>query len=166
MSRKRCRRRKVVAMPPPGLRAMLTKEQLLRLSLAHVVNLDAIARGDAEPSILWDVIGGTLMWWKVAQQLRIGQDEMAAQLDLATRLVERYGATGKVLFTGLDYQLAKRGVEVMDQLALQVDRNTADAAALWSITESDRMEAAVITHQAAARAADPGNVRIDAGPAA
>jgi hypothetical protein len=33
-----------------------------------------------------------------------------------------------------------------------VDRNTADAAALWSITESDRMEAAVIAHQAAARA--------------
>lgn len=153
MSRKRCKRRKVEALPPPGLRPKLTRDVLQHLGLAHVVNLDAIARGDAEPSILWDILGSTLMWWEAARQMKCGQDEMAGQLDLATRLVERYGATGRVLFTGLDYQLAKRGVAVMDALAEQVDQHTAEAARLWSIRESDRMAEAVTAHQAAARLA-------------
>lgn len=72
-----------------------------------------------------------LTWSKVAELLRVGEPEMRTQLELASTLVERFGRTGRVLFTGEEYQL-KDGVGVMDQLAELVDRPTAVIAAEWS----------------------------------
>lgn len=57
---------------------------------------------------------------------------MLRQLELGTRLAERYRATGRVGLTGPDYQLAKDGAHVMDELAAVVDRHTAIIAADWS----------------------------------
>lgn len=56
---------------------------------------------------------------------------MNAQLHLATELVERYGRTGHIVFTGPGYQLAKLGTEQMDALARLIDRPTACIAADW-----------------------------------
>lgn len=137
--RKRTRRRVVVPLPPPGLRPRLASEQVLDLGLVHWQNLDALARGQGDEALLWQVVGGVFTWSKVADELaarnpdyRPAVDEMRAQLGLVTRLVERYGRTGRVLLTGVDYQLAKRGAEAMDELARAVDRRTAVAAAEWS----------------------------------
>jgi hypothetical protein len=129
--RKHCRRHPQPSIPR-WLRPRLHSAQLRDLELVHLVNLDAIARGDADEQTLWQVVGGVFTWSRVADLLRLGVDDMRAQLELATRLVERYGATGRILFTGPEYQLAKRGVEVMDELARRVDRPTAVAAAEWS----------------------------------
>lgn len=132
MTRKRTARRRVTPLPPRGLRPRLTRDQLLDLGLAHVVNLDVIARGEAGEPLLWDYAGAVLTWSRVAILLDRGVPEMTEQLRLSARLIERYGRTGRVLFDGTDYQLAKDGIDVMDQLAAIVDRPTAIAAANWS----------------------------------
>jgi hypothetical protein len=118
-------------MPPRGLRHKLSRDQVIDLGLAHVVNLDAIARGVATEAVLWQWIGGLFTWSRAAELLDLGADEMTAQLELSVAVVERFWRTGRAVFTGPEYQLAKRGVEVMDALAEQVDLATAILAARW-----------------------------------
>jgi hypothetical protein len=153
MSRKHTRRRVVVPMPPRGLRPKLDAGQRLDLALVHNVNLDAIATGAAPSSMVWDYIGCVFTWWRVAQLLRMGEPELDQQLEVATRLVERYGRTGRVLFDGPDLQLARYGVVLMDELAHIVDRPTAVIAANWSEAEVNRMAAMVTFEQARMRVA-------------
>lgn len=125
-----------------GLRPKLSAEQRKQLSMAHNVNIDAIARGEATPSLMWEYFGGVLCWWKAAQLCDWGQPEMEVQLDLATRLVERYAQHGRVLFTGPDLELARNGVVQMDLIAAEVDLANATAAADWAEIEMRRVEAA------------------------
>ncbi len=132
MSRKRCNRLPVTPLPPRGLRAKLDQSQVKDLSLCHLVNLDAIAKGTADADLMWSWCGGCLTWSRVSEALKLGTEEMHRQLDLALAVVERYKRTGRVLFTGQEYQLAKEGVGYMDDLAAIVDRPTAVAAANWS----------------------------------
>ena len=134
MSRKRCRRRVIVPVPPRGLRPkppMLTEATLRDLSMCHLVNLDAIARGEADEVTLWHFVGGTFTFSRIAAALDVGVPEMHQQLELATAVVERYGRTGRAVFTGPEYQLAKTGIEVLDELARIVDWPTAAACAEW-----------------------------------
>jgi hypothetical protein len=130
--RKRCNRRPITPLPPRGLRPKLAPDQVLDLGLAHVINLDELASGKGNVDTLWQWVGGVLTWSHVAQKLQRGVDEMTAQLELSTRMIERYKRTGRALFTGPDYQLAKVGLVAMDQLAEIVDRPTAIEAAEWS----------------------------------
>lgn len=149
MSRKRCHRRVIVPMPPRGLRPRLADDQVRDLAMAHNVNLDAIARGQADESILWQWAGGIFTWWRVAELLQAGVPEMQQQLELATSVVERYGRTGRVGFSGPELQQARDGVAFMDQLAEIVDRATAIAAAEWSEARVNRMVIACRTMEAA-----------------
>lgn len=130
--RKACRRRVVVPMPPRGLRPRLDAGQVRDLGICHLEQLDAIARGQATEDTLWQWAGAVFTWSKVAEVLEAGVPEMEAQLTLTAAVIERFNATGKILFTGPEYQLAKDGVCVMDQLAEIVDRPTALMAATWS----------------------------------
>lgn len=125
-----------------AFRHRLRTDQLRDLGLAHIQNLDAIATGQAEASMVWDYTSSVLCWWKVAQLLATGQPEMDEQVEVATRLVERYSRTGRVLFDGPDLSTARRGVVVMDLLAELVDQTTAMTAAEWSEREINRMHAA------------------------
>lgn len=137
----------LLARLPRAFRPKLDALQRRDLALCHNVNLDAIATGQAEASMLWDFLGGVLLWQRAAEMMGVGMAEMAPQLEVATRLVERYSLTGRVAFDGPDYQLAKIGVVVMDTLASQVDRPTANAAADWSLAECELMAAMVAEHQ-------------------
>lgn len=121
---------------------MLDAGQRRDLGLAHMVNLDTIARGEADEAVLWQVVGGVLTWSRVADKLDRGLEEMALQVDLVMRLVDRYGRTGVVQFAGEDYELAKTGTVVMDLLAVDVDRFTAIEAANWSELQVERMSEA------------------------
>lgn len=135
----------------PGLRPKLSQEELRQINLCHIVNLDAIATGQAEPAMLWDHYGSVLLWSRVAQLLQVGVPEICEQLQLCERLVQRYGRTGLVRFDGVDYQLAKTGVAVMDQLAQLVDPYTAAEASVWSVQAINQIAAGVAgLHQAAA----------------
>jgi hypothetical protein len=139
MSRKHVRRRVVIPLPPRGLRPKLAPDQVSDLALAHLVNLDLIAHGQADETVLWQTVEGVLTWSRAADLTGAGQDEMQAQLQLCTQLLERYAETGRIGFTGAQYQLAKRGVEVMDQLAELVDKHTAVEAVVWSERQTERM---------------------------
>lgn len=116
----------------PLLRPRLDRQQLLDLALAHVTNLDLVATGRAGATELWHLLAGALTWWRAAELSGIGIPEMHAQLELAGRVVERYKRTGRVGFAGPEYQAAKEGLEVMDELARTVTRATALQAAAWS----------------------------------
>lgn len=132
MTRKRCARRAITPTLPPGLRPRLSPDQVRDLALVHIINLDMIAKGEADESTLWQWVGGVLTWSRVAGLMRLGVHEMEQQLDLCGLVLERYHDCGRVGFSGPEYQLAKIGVAVMDQLAETVDRDTALAAAQWS----------------------------------
>lgn len=146
MKRKRIPR---PALPPPGLRPRLRSDQLRDLALCHIQALDSIARGDATSTTLWQVAEAALTWSKAAELMHIGETEMAAQLELALSLIVRYKRTGRVAFSGPEYQAAKAGVEVMDELAEHTDRATALAACEWA----DRRISAVMTANRARAAA-------------
>lgn len=137
--KKRCHRRVVVPMPPRALRPKLATDQVLSLGIAHMQNLDDIAGGRGTEETMWHIVEAAFTWSYVADKLQAGVPEMAAQLELATRVVERYGRTGKVGFSGVEYQVAKLGVEVMDQLAELVDLPTAVAATHWSEAQVDTL---------------------------
>lgn len=137
--RKRCHRRPVTPVPPRGLRPMLTFDQRRDIGIAHLENLDVIHSGHADEATLWQVVGGVLTWLMVSLRLQQGQPEMDAQMALVTRLVEHYRDTGRIEFTGSDYDLAKTGTIVMDLLAEAVDQPTAILAAQWSERRVERM---------------------------
>ena len=138
MKRKRTPR---PALPPPGLRPKLRRDQLRDLALCHLEALDSIARGDATSATLWDFAGAAMTWSKAAELMGLGEAEMTAQLELALSLIERYRRTGRVAFSGPEYQAAKAGVEVMDELAEIVDHPRAVIAAEWSERRLNAIEA-------------------------
>lgn len=124
-----------------GLRPKLHVDQVRDLALAHIGNLDTIARGDGNEEVLWQWVGGLFTWSKAAEMLKLGVDEIEPQLRLATDVIERFGRTGKVGFTGPEYQLAKIGVVVMDMLAEYIDQATATAAADWGENKVNELAA-------------------------
>ena len=71
------------ALPPPGLRPKLRRDQLRDLALCHIQALDSIARGDATSATLWQVAEAALAWSRAAELMRVGEAEMTAQLELA-----------------------------------------------------------------------------------
>ena len=148
--KKACRRRVWVPLPPRGLRPKLHADQVTDLALAHLTNLDLISKGQADEAVLWQMVGGVFTWSRAADLLQVGVDEMRAQLELATRVVERYGRTGRVGFSGTEYQLAKLGVQVMDELAAMVDLPTAVAAANWGEEQVNRLSMACARAEAQA----------------
>jgi len=127
-------------IPPPGLRPKLSKSQVCGLGLAHIANLDLISRGEATEEVLWQWIGGAMTWSYVAGALqrrnadryREAAEAMRLQLMVAESVVQRYGRTGRVGFSGPEYQQAKDACEWMDALAEVVDRATALRAAEMS----------------------------------
>lgn len=112
---------------------MGSAHHLRDLGPTHVVDLDAIARGEADEEILWQMLGGVLPWSKVAELLDVGVPETN---ELAKEVVQRYGRTGRVGYSGLDYQLANEGLDVMDALV-----PTAITAADWSENMLNKMSA-------------------------
>jgi len=130
--RKRCRRRQITAVAPKGLRPKLDRQTMLRIALCHIENLDAIATGQAGADLLWDWAESALTWSRAAELAGVGVPEMTQQLELAAHVIERYGRTGRVGFSGTEYQLAKTGLEVMDSLAAEIDLTIGCQAATWS----------------------------------
>lgn len=145
MGQKRCPRRVWLPMPPRGLRPKLDRGQLLDLAAAHLVNLDQMVSGRADEDLLWQVVEQTLVWSRVAELLELGMDEMRLQLDMVKQVVQRYGRTGRVGFSGQEYQIAKAGIDVMDQLAEATDKATAVAAAQWAASIVVAMQTAPLS---------------------
>jgi hypothetical protein len=104
----------------------------------------------------------TLTWSRVADLLGYRVEDMRAQLELSTRVVERFGRTGRVGFSGVEYQLAKLGIEVMDDLAEQVDQPTALQAANWSEDRIARVWAGFMQGTPAAAGAWPDGLNVRA----
>jgi hypothetical protein len=153
MTRKRCNRRTVTPMLPKGLRPKLARDQIMDLAHVHIGNLDDMVKGRGTVDLLWQVTGGVLTWSRVAERMGQHVDDMRDQCELMNSVLQRWLATGRVVLTGPEYQRAKRGVEVMDQLALDVDRATAVEAAEWSEARVNALVEAVENGQAQKHAA-------------
>jgi hypothetical protein len=126
------------ALPPPGLRPKLDKSQQLDLAVNHWTAVDAIAKGGANIDTLVQYIGGVTTWTFVASALRARNEtpdtiarhaQMMEAFGTVTPLLDRYRRTGRVGFSGTEYQSAKAACETMDQLAAIVDKDVASAAA-------------------------------------
>lgn len=146
MTRKRCHRRAIAARPHRAFLPRFDAARLATIGIAHLSTLDEIARGRATAQTLWDMAEAAFTWSRVAEVLGEGVPEMAPQLELAAHVIERYGRTGRIVFTGPEYTLAKAGVDVMDALAARTDVATATQAAIWS----DRQLARLVSEQRAA----------------
>jgi hypothetical protein len=129
------------AIAPKGLRPKLDRDTLTTVGLIHAQNLDDIATGKGDAQTMWDMAEAVFTWSRVAEVMQVGVPEMQDQLLLSARVCERYRDTGKVVFTGPEYQLAKLGVQIMDQLAEEADLPTATEAALWSTAQLARLTA-------------------------
>lgn len=141
--RKRSRRKVIVPLPPPGMRPKLEAHRVRDLDILHHVNLDTIARGQAEPAMLWDMAGGVLTWHRAALLTGIGIPEMEEQQAMAVSVIERFKRTGRVGFSGTELEVARRGVGVMDALAKTVDKAVAYEASAWAEDEINRIIAAL-----------------------
>lgn len=132
MKRRRLTHAELLDRMPRAFRPKLAPDQVRDLAVVHLENLDAIANGEGTPELMWQVAGGIFTWHRVAEKLQAGVPEMTALLELVERLIERFKRTGRVGFSGTEYQLARHGVDYMDQLAEIVDRRTAIEAAEYS----------------------------------
>lgn len=132
MKRRRLTHAEMLDRLPRAFRPKLAPDQVRDLAVVHLENLDAIANGEGTPELMWQVAGGIFTWHRVAEKLQAGVPEMTALLELVERLIERFKRTGRVGFSGTEYQLARHGVDYMDQLAEIVDRRTAIEAAEYS----------------------------------
>lgn len=138
----------LLARMPRAFRPKLDAGQRRDLGLCHIINLDSIASGTATEDTLWQWVGAVLTWTKTAELMGQHVDDMVEQMGLVARLINRYRDTGRILFTGPDYQLAKRGVELMDELAYTVDSPTAIQAANWGEAMLNTMSTAATEHRA------------------
>jgi hypothetical protein len=125
-------RRVWTPMPPRGMRPKLDRSTLTTIGLVHMENLDQVSTGQGTEQTLWDMVEAVLTWSNVAMAMKVGVAEMKLHFELVNRVIDRYGRTGRVGFTGVEYQMAKLGVQVMDELAHAVDRATAEQAARQS----------------------------------
>ena len=125
-------RRQIEAPPSRFFRPRLHPQAVRHLHLLHVMLLHDIASGHATEHTLWEFVAMAFTWSRTAELLGLGEPEMAPQLELATRLVERWAATGRVEYVGPEYDVARVGTIVMDQLAERTDATTARDASHWS----------------------------------
>lgn len=132
MSRKRCHRRRVEPVPPPGLRGRFTRADLVDLAIHMHSMVETVRTGQAHSRDLWPMLRRALMWSCVAELTGIGVAEMAQQLDMTRNVVERYERTGRVGYSGDDYRIACDGVEVVTQMAESVDLVVARRASDWA----------------------------------
>ncbi|MBK1711276.1 hypothetical protein [Rubrivivax gelatinosus] len=121
-------------------RRHLTPDQIKALALAHLTNVDAIARGRADAGVMWDLAEAALQWSLVADALRQQHPDnadleeaaagMRAHLETALGVVKRWSATGRIVFRGPELTQARQAIDWMDALAEAVDQGTAIACAL------------------------------------
>lgn len=130
--RKTTRRHVWLPLPPRGMRPRLAPDQLTDLALAHLTNLDVMVKGQGDESLMWQLAEQALVWSRVAALTGQLQEPMRQQLEVVASVVRRFGTTGRVGYSGAEYQTAKAGVDVMDQLAERADKHQAVEAALWA----------------------------------
>jgi hypothetical protein len=114
------------------MRPRLAAGQLTDLALAHLTNLDLMVQGTGDESLMWQLAEQSLLWSRVAELTGQLQDDMRQQLQVVASVVRRFRTTGRVGYSGAEYQTAKAGIDVMDQLAELVEKHQAVEAALWA----------------------------------
>lgn len=151
--RKATRRQVWCLLPPRGMRPRLARDQLTDLALAHLTNLDVMVKGQATEALMWQLAEQALVWFRAADLTGQMQIDMRQQLEVVASVVRRFGTTGRVGYSGAEYQTAKAGIDVMDQLADLVDQHQAVEAALWAEQALQNLRAPVEAERLLARCA-------------
>lgn len=99
----------------------LSDSQVQDLALCHLVNLDAISKGQGTEATLYQWIGGVLTWHHVSRLVHLHEADMDEQLALARAMIRRHHVDGRIGFTGPEYQLANRSEKLLAQMALPVE---------------------------------------------
>lgn len=132
MSRLPTHQAKPISMVPKWCRPRLEQAKVNQIELIHLAHVDAIVRGIGTVDLLWDILESLLTWSDVAKRMDLGAPEIVAQIDLYQAVLDRYQRTGKVGYSGPEYQLAVKGTVHMTLLASEVDQLTALKAAEWA----------------------------------
>ena len=125
-------RHQVTAPASRFFKPRLHPTQVRDLHLLHELLLDDLLQDRADERTLWELVAMAFTWSRTAELLGLGEPEIAPQLELATRLVERFGGTGQVQLQGVEREVARHGTIIMDLLAQATDGATATAASHWS----------------------------------
>lgn len=148
---------KKLELVPHWFRPKLTPDQVRDVAIIHVSNVDEVHSGVATEQTLWDMVINVLAWSHVADLRGIGMPEISPQLQLVATLVERYGRTGEIRFEREEeYSLAKYGIQVMDQFAVEVDQVTAQQAIAWATGKANEWRTA-FQSRVAAKPPQPAN---------
>ena len=142
------RRPRWIAKPPPGLRPKLQRSQVIDLGLAHLANVDAIAKGDGTPEILWQLAGGAYTWLAAASTMAERDPQafaealaaMQAMVVVCDDVAQRWQRTGRVGFSGPELLAAREAVGWMDALAEVVERDDAIVCAEIGEQRCNRMQ--------------------------
>lgn len=129
----RRRPRRPAEQLPPWLRPKLTPSQQFELTLAHHVNLDALADGTATPKILWQWVGGALTWHYIAMALcernptahRPALEGLQGQFGVTQCVVQRYRTSGLIQLEAGELDVVREACQWAEALAEHVDRPTA-----------------------------------------
>lgn len=135
---------------PADVLLPLARNDVLSLQIAHADTLAQILSGRGTAQTLWDWVSNVLTWSRAADLAGLGVEEMGFQLQLCADLIAHWKLTGRVGFDGPGLQLARHGVDVMDELARQVSRHVAREAAIWSEQQLERMRASTLNPIASA----------------
>jgi hypothetical protein len=110
----------------------LQRSQVIAMQIIHEHLLGDLLAGPCDSQTLWDWLAAILTWCRVAELQRVGEPEMAAVLELGTRLVERYGATSQVQLLPAEHEIARWATAVMHEVAAVAENEVAVAATHWS----------------------------------
>jgi hypothetical protein len=119
--KKQCKRKVIIPMAPKGLRPKLKISTRIKLVEDHKAAVEKFRLGQAMHDDLLAYSGCLLTWKKIAELKMVGESEMDVLLLDAEQITQRYGRTGKVGFSGPEYQRAIDGVQIMDELADESD---------------------------------------------
>lgn len=136
-------RRKPLDSVPRWLRPKMPADKVTSLGVVHITNVDQIRSGTATIDTLWDMTHAVLTWVYVARVLDRGLPEIQPMVHLCDQMLAHHRATDRVEFTGEQYEVAKLGAIVMDQLAELADEVTAEQAAMTALRHVDRMKKGV-----------------------
>lgn len=116
---------------------LLIKCQQLDICILYIDMLNEIVIGCVMLNIMWDWVSNVLIWLYVVEVLQLYVVEMEEQMQVVLCFIVCYQCMYLVWFDGVDYQLVKVGVQIMDDFVVYVDQLIVEWVVIWLIIRFD-----------------------------